>query len=185
MKREYKYDFNSEQYSLIASYILATKSFAESVRLFEVGSRDCADAFFLISKLHSIPNIEAHCFDPHPKFLDLSNSFSNMTSRIKRHNCAISEESGFIDFFTTDTTANNSQSLNDHGIGASSIKQPITNVPNMPTVSYDTVKVKSESAANICKNLGVPDVLILDVQGRNWRCCAVSAPHCQKRLLFF
>ena len=58
-----------------------------------------------------------------------------------------------------------------------------TNVPNMPTVSYDTVKVKARARRIYARTLE-PDMLILDVQGAELEVCAVSALHCQKRLLF-
>ena len=162
----YKYDLNINQYSLIASFIFACFSEKHNlINIYEIGSRDCADAFLLDTLISNRFNVKINCFDAHDKFFELSNPFALASQNIKRYNYALGDKTEKIKFFQTDTAENNKKSLNDMGIGASSLKEPILNIDKLPTKSFNSVEVDCFKAAEKIDEIGAPDVLILDVQG--------------------
>lgn len=150
--RPYKYKVNKKQCKIFSNFI------PKNSLVFEVGSRDAADANHL-KKIR--PDIEIVSFDPHPRFMELAKPF--FESQIKIVPKAISETTGLIKFFRTDTTEVK-DSCDDHGIGASSIKQPLPRT-GLPTKSSYEITVESLRGEYACSIYGQPDVLILDVQG--------------------
>lgn len=159
----YKYSFNVVQYQkfscLIRRYLPADLC---PITVFEIGSRDAADAFFLATLTSQ--TMVVHCFDPHPAFPDLGRGFASMSSAITLHNYAVSKKRGAIEFYCTDTDSTR-ELCDDWGIGASSLKVPASGLKGLPTNDYKKVTVESRTGADLCAELGQPSVLILDVQG--------------------
>ena len=157
----YKYTFSIKQIEKISYYLKQIQK--NKITIFEIGSRDAADAFYLSSILKI--NHRITCFDPHPEFLELSKHFKKMCPNIFMKNIAISDKSRKIPFFLTNTKDLHGK-CNDNGIGASSIKIPITNIAGLPTTSYKKIFIDSITGDEFCKkNKSNPDALILDVQG--------------------
>jgi FkbM family methyltransferase len=150
--KPYKYNVNKKQCKIFSNFI------PKNSLIFEVGSRDAADANHL-KKIR--PDIEIISFDPHPRFMELAKPF--FESQIKIVPKAISETTGLIKFFRTDT-AEVQDSCDDHGIGASSIKKPLPRT-GLPTKSSCEITVESLRGDYACSIYGQPNVLILDVQG--------------------
>jgi FkbM family methyltransferase len=88
-----------------------------------------------------------------------------MSPNISIKNIAISDKNGKIPFFLTNTKDLLGK-CNDNGIGASSLKTPITNIAGLPTTGFKKILVDSVTGDAFCKKNKIkPDVLILDVQG--------------------
>lgn len=157
----YKYTFNTKQLEKISSYLKQIKK--NKITILEIGSRDAADAFYLSSILKIKHKII--CFDPHPEFPLLSKHFQRMNPNISIKNFALNDKNKKIPFYLTNTKDLHGK-CNDNGIGASSIKTPITNIAGLPTTGYKKIFIGSITGDTFCKKNKVnPDVLILDVQG--------------------
>ena len=159
----YKYSFNVSQYRKFSRLI--KRQLPDDlcpITVYEIGSRDAADAFFLATLTSK--EMVVHCFDPHPAFLDLGRGFASMSSAIRLHNYAVHTKRGVIDFYCTDTDSTR-ELCDDWGIGASSLKVPVSDLKGLPTNGYKKVTVESRTGEDLCAELGQPNVLILDVQG--------------------
>lgn len=162
--KPYQYRFNIKQCQLIASYAQRVcNGWTDEACIFEIGSRDAADAFLLSSLLEHRPRIMA--FDPHHRFIELAGPFAAANDRITLENIAIGATTGEVEFYATDTIE--VQDLcDDHGIGSSSMKKPVTNVPGLPTVGFHEYRVPCIRGEDFCRSRNVyPKILILDVQG--------------------
>ena len=161
MSASYSYSFNIDQYRYI-SEIIHHYYRSTPVTVFEVGSRDAADAYLLGTLLAKGSRIV--CFDPHPMFKILAAPFA-VSDSLVIENIALSETSGPRGFYMTNT-ADIAESCDDLGIGASSLKKPYTNVSGLPTTGFQEIVAACERGDEYCARLGVaPDVIILDVQG--------------------
>ncbi len=177
----YQYRINRDQYSLISDTINRYVD-KENVTEFEVGSRDGADAFFLSAITNKSMRIV--CFDPHPAFPELAKCFALLNRRIALDARAVSDVAGRVRFYCTET-ANTQYVCEDLGIGASSTKKPIVNVPGLPTKDFREIVVESVSGQRCCETYGQPDVLILDVQGAELSVLQSFAEHlCKVELVF-
>ncbi len=176
MRQSYRYRLNIDQYRLLAKYIESSLSERASginsagnkifqtsdACIFEIGSRDAADAFVLSCFLGHDYQIIA--FDPHNKFIELALPFSHLNPKLLLENIAIAGNTGSAMFYATYTN-DTLEKCDDMGIGASSIKEPILNVPGLPTQGFRKFLVPCMTGEDYCaKNNKRPKVLILDVQ---------------------
>ena len=155
---DYPYSFNHSQMILINTFI---KKFIDNkqVNIFEIGSRDCADAFFLCS-LNK--NLKVVSFDANPTFLELSRPFFKACSRIQPCESVISCKKGQIPFFITRNYFDDDQSR--LGSAASSILEPNI-IKGSPVESFTEVVVDSMTGKDAVEQFFLPSAIILDVQG--------------------
>ena len=159
MKEEYPYSFNDVSLKKINGYINKFIN-REEIRIFEIGSRDAADAFFLCTLNSKIKIIS---FDGSPTFKDLSKNFLEMCPRIEINESLISDKNGEVNFFLTKNFIDDEQYR--LGSAASSILKPKLGLNGLPIESFKKIKVKSITGKEAIKKFFIPSALILDVQG--------------------
>lgn len=165
MSKTYRYRLSIDQYRLLAKYVESNVKAHEldDMCILEIGSRDAADAFLLSCLLSH--NHQIIAFDPHSRFIELASPFARLNPNLILENIAIGSYTGNTKFYATDTTGV-VEKCDDTGIGASSIKEPILDVPGLPTQAFNELLVPCITGKDYCdKNARHPRVLILDVQG--------------------
>ena len=157
--QEYPYSFNYSQMILINTYI---KKFIKTnkINIFEIGSRDCADAFFLCS---INKNLRIISFDANPTFVELSKPFTSACARINLCESIISSKKGQIPFFVTRNFVDDAQSR--LGSAASSILEPKLNIKDLPVKDFSKILVNSITGEKAIEKFFLPQAIILDVQG--------------------
>ena len=157
--KNYPYTFNISQFVKINKFI--NKYILEKeIKVFEIGSKDAADAF-LLSTLNN--KLKIISFDAGPYFKELSENFLKMSDRIVIEESIISDVSGKVEFFVTRNHRDNERgTLGSH---ASSILKPIIGIEGLPIKSFKTQLVNSLTGKDAIKKFFVPSVLIIDVQG--------------------
>lgn len=129
-------------------------------KVFEIGSRDASDAFFLCT-LNK--NLQITCFDGHHSFIRLAKPFKEMCDRLEVVENVISESTEKIEFFHTETQDEYKSSL--RGVGASSILEPKIGLRDIPVTNYSVYQVTSQTGKSAVATYGQPSAIIMDVQG--------------------
>tara|TARA_B100000212_G_C27364919_1_gene529879 strand:- start:1180 stop:1953 length:774 start_codon:yes stop_codon:yes gene_type:complete len=156
---EYPYTFQYSQMSLI-NKIINKFIKKNQIDIFEIGSRDCADAFFLCSLNNKLRVIS---FDANPTFLELAKPFISSCSRIHAIETIISSKKGKVPFFLTRNYDDDDQGR--LGSASSSILEPNLNIKGLPVKSFHKIFVNSITGSEAIQEFGIPQAIILDVQG--------------------
>lgn len=132
-------------------FINSKKAYAINTIL-DIGSRDLGQSI----EFNSVyPNSKIYAFEPNPEQFQLCIELAQNYDNIYVEQLAISDKSGYLDFYKT---------LGN--IGASSLLEPI-DVPFASSQNVEKISVKSDTLENWMNQRQVPkaDILWMDTQG--------------------
>ena len=129
-----------------------TKGSSQINCIFDIGSRDL-DQSIEFNSLY--PNAKIYAFEPNPEQFEICKSKSLVYPNITVEQLAISDKTGYLDFYKT---------LGN--IGASSLLEPIS-VPFASSQDVEKITVKSDTLKNWmdANKVNAVDVMWMDTQG--------------------